>query len=701
MKSGWVLLIGILSMALVSNTASAKEVEIASEISRTHEITSIASEQSFGVDVLNKGEKYKLDGIYTDNNECPKNERVKVEGGQLHYTLPQHKYDDGSFCVKLKDDSGQTVIRKVNMKFKIPDKGSSTIKGDVWLDYNLDNQQNDPMEPEEGNTHFERAGFTVQLWRRTPDQDPNGLPAEYMGSRITSGDAGGWEFNNLPIGNYGIFVIFDEAHKEYKGNNMSHKYGAYEAAIFSDGETDKGNDIKLTFRPQANNDELDIELNKIGDTVKQGIDVLSNDLGPGADVVKIDGSDRMKSRTRNNKLLSLNTAPYFGDTVCANPSGDVSIINNKIYYVVKSNQYGDDSFCYLMDDNKYNYNTIIKDKTLPPVKVSKSAHRRFFARSIGEEVQIPSGVFDNTYYAIVNVHVYPRENSYIEGRVYDDKNLNKQYDDGEGANDVALRATSEYFQKMYSQPDNGVDIKPDDKGNYKIDKLAAGIGYDVDVVNSPYQREPVKNIHIDNPGIVNGGDQHTTDLRLWHKIQTAEKVTDITIEEPAAEQQPTAIGILSGAKGSNGVDNAKLELVSDSVGLVDAAADCDKPLHGTAIVRDGHIEYTPATGITVDSTDEFCYKLHSTYDDSTAIGRIRISLKLAANSSISGMMYLDKNLDHRRQADEPIMPNVPVQLLDSDNNVVKSSTTSADGKYNFTGLKPGKYRVTVANSGHV
>jgi serine-aspartate repeat-containing protein C/D/E len=64
-----------------------------------------------------------------------------------------------------------------------------------------------------------------------------------------------------------------------------------------------------------------------------------------------------------------------------------------------------------------------------------------------------------------------------------------------------------------------------------------------------------------------------------------------------------------------------------------------------------------------------------------------------APASLSGMIHVDLNGDCVYEPGEPLLAGVTVQLLDSNNHVVGTTTTDENGMYTFTGLKPGTYTV--------
>ena len=64
-----------------------------------------------------------------------------------------------------------------------------------------------------------------------------------------------------------------------------------------------------------------------------------------------------------------------------------------------------------------------------------------------------------------------------------------------------------------------------------------------------------------------------------------------------------------------------------------------------------------------------------------------------APASLSGMIHVDLNGDCVYEPGEPLLAGVTVQLLDSNNQIVGTTTTDQNGMYTFAGLKPGTYTV--------
>lgn len=66
--------------------------------------------------------------------------------------------------------------------------------------------------------------------------------------------------------------------------------------------------------------------------------------------------------------------------------------------------------------------------------------------------------------------------------------------------------------------------------------------------------------------------------------------------------------------------------------------------------------------------------------------------------SVGDTVWNDRDADGLQDAGEPGIPGVTVELLDTNNNPVTTSTlTNANGQYQFSSLDPGQYRVRVTN----
>ncbi len=66
-------------------------------------------------------------------------------------------------------------------------------------------------------------------------------------------------------------------------------------------------------------------------------------------------------------------------------------------------------------------------------------------------------------------------------------------------------------------------------------------------------------------------------------------------------------------------------------------------------------------------------------------------------ASVGGVVWEDSNGDGLIDVGEAVLPNKQVSLLDETGNVVKTTTSSSDGSYSFTGVLPDTYSITVVS----
>ncbi|TWU60273.1 Serine-aspartate repeat-containing protein D precursor [Rubripirellula tenax] len=62
-------------------------------------------------------------------------------------------------------------------------------------------------------------------------------------------------------------------------------------------------------------------------------------------------------------------------------------------------------------------------------------------------------------------------------------------------------------------------------------------------------------------------------------------------------------------------------------------------------------------------------------------------------ASIAGIVYVDGNGDCIRDPGEPPLEGVTIELRDASGQFISSTVTNADGAYSFTGLRPGSYQL--------
>ncbi len=78
------------------------------------------------------------------------------------------------------------------------------------------------------------------------------------------------------------------------------------------------------------------------------------------------------------------------------------------------------------------------------------------------------------------------------------------------------------------------------------------------------------------------------------------------------------------------------------------------------------------------------------------IGLTQINI-CAPTGSIGDTVFNDLNANNIQDPGEPGIGNVPLNVIDSNGNVVGTTTTNSNGNYNFPNLLAGQYRVAVTN----
>ncbi len=73
-------------------------------------------------------------------------------------------------------------------------------------------------------------------------------------------------------------------------------------------------------------------------------------------------------------------------------------------------------------------------------------------------------------------------------------------------------------------------------------------------------------------------------------------------------------------------------------------------------------------------------------------------IKEECKNKIGDFVWHDEDTDGIQDANEPGLPGIKVELLDSQNNLLQTTTTDANGYYEFTNVLNGTYKVRIASS---
>ncbi|MEM7315157.1 MAG: peptidylprolyl isomerase, partial [Planctomycetota bacterium] len=105
------------------------------------------------------------------------------------------------------------------------------------------------------------------------------------------------------------------------------------------------------------------------------------------------------------------------------------------------------------------------------------------------------------------------------------------------------------------------------------------------------------------------------------------------------------------------------------------------------------LSYTPRQGFIGSETFSYTIRNES---GGTAMGNVTVRIEEAPTGSVSGHVFLDVNQSGIREAGELPIRNVVVNLsgpTSAGQSVTRSTTTDANGLYEFVGLAPGSYEV--------
>lgn len=636
--------------------------------------------------ILPKGDRIKKVNIA--NGDCIA--AKLADGVSIHddHTIEYNvrPFTDGkdSLCYEATTKGGIVKIGRVNLDIELPKTGRHILRGDVWIDYNLDYKQNDNPR------NHDRSGWDIYVWSVGLMTGKISL----FGKTRTEGDYGIWEMRNVPLGRY---VVTAEVQPGYTGNTYRpirpYSYVAFSVLTdplvgCNDSSTDKlnlclydGYNFKMVKALHARDDDLQIDIDKIGDVTTNDIKVLDNDLGPNG----VDG--KMLAVDRINTYCS----PTLGSATQNDKSQDAGA-NKETYHSVSYDtypgSYGHDTICYKIDTSYQR--TLVIEK-------AKERARRVSRSSLGDLTD-PDKYFsreatsDNE--AKINVTIKPKETAEIQGVAYVDRNLNKQKDDNESLTAGVVNLETDYFQRMYNEPrTKSVSITD---GKFAFKKLPAGdLDYSI-TANDTGLVSDKQTFRIAEPN-----DVVNKEIRLWHPAVIKNVNIDLDVDN-ISKSQEYSLNLLSNQKGSNGVNDDQLTINS----VLDTG-ECRQPTGSLKISSDGkRVSYTLPANYN-RNTVTFCYGIKNNYTGESYVARATLNLHATHDSTIKGVLYLNRSLiSGGAVMPNYILANTKVVLLDVNNHEVATSTTDNNGKYNFSELAAGVYHValdgkTIALNGNI
>ncbi len=92
--------------------------------------------------------------------------------------------------------------------------------------------------------------------------------------------------------------------------------------------------------------------------------------------------------------------------------------------------------------------------------------------------------------------------------------------------------------------------------------------------------------------------------------------------------------------------------------------------------------------------------INENFDNGTVDNGYLICEVVICKNKIGDFVWHDKDVDGIQDANEPGIPGVLVELLDDNSNLITTTTTDANGKYEFANLDNGSYKVRVASSNY-
>ncbi len=313
----------------------------------------------------------------------------------------------------------------------------------------------------------------------------------------------------------------------------------------------------------------------------------------------------------------------------------------------------------------------------------------------------------------------------VETKIFFDKNYNGIFDNNEEKTDLLTKVElmqNNNLVKTLTTSDNGLiytaeELKP---GNYQLVYTPVDATYLVTKKNVNGNNTAVDNdVNANNTidiALKSGEKLTQTDLGLYQQVKISGKMF---IEHSTANSGTLAGGIFdTGDEGYNGditvevYDSANHKIETKTVTVVNG----DYEFKINPNVNDVSLKYQIPSGYLVSPivAPTAANPIANQLDEMGKITLPAISgnnkvvnYGIYVSGIIKGSVYNDKNADGQRVGDDPVA-GVVIELLDGNgnpitdaNNIAITTTTDADGAYQFTGLKQGSYKVRVKKPDYV
>lgn len=297
----------------------------------------------------------------------------------------------------------------------------------------------------------------------------------------------------------------------------------------------------------------------------------------------------------------------------------------------------------------------------------------------------------------------------VSGRVLID-------DDGNGNIDPQAESVPDVCVLLLRVQDGHTEIAAqtytDDRGAYVFDGLYAGEYSVLFELNGKWAFTRYSEDSSVYGAVSNSGSTQVMTLKTGEQIQNINAGVTIPAEMTVSVFQDTQVD------GQKGVYEEMLSGVSISLIRQENGEDTESITYKTG--EDGTVvfagispgEYVisyqmPGQWRTTKQVDPSTtqYPVSQVPQSSLSTGRsnpflltmgqsgVRMTIGAMLSGSISGVVYYDDNVNARFDSEEMNCPDIQVELLDLQDNVLSAANTLDDGSYAFEGLAPGRYRV--------